>query len=86
VAGQPLSHAQAGEMWLRKYLAKLGKEEKDLAGVLWEKNWTAIAEVRVRFLLSRCFVLTNTCSYATMTSKNTFWDTRPRRRASICTA
>ncbi|KAF8162123.1 RNA ligase [Pholiota molesta] len=45
VAGQPLSHAQAGEMWLRKYLTKLGKEEKDLAGVLWEKNWTAIAEL-----------------------------------------
>ncbi|KAF9486118.1 hypothetical protein BDN70DRAFT_870217 [Pholiota conissans] len=45
VADQPMSHAQAGEMWLRKYLTKVGKEEKDLAAVLWEKNWTAIAEL-----------------------------------------
>jgi tRNA ligase len=40
-----MSHAQAGEVWLRKYLAELGKEEKDMAQELWDKNWTAIAEV-----------------------------------------
>lgn len=45
VAGSPTSHAQAGEGWLRKYLAKVGRKEADLAAVLWEKNWTAIAEV-----------------------------------------
>ena len=45
VQSQSMSHAQAGESWLRKYLAKIGKEEKDMAKELWEKNWTAIAEV-----------------------------------------
>ncbi|KAH9477342.1 Autophagy-related protein 18 [Psilocybe cubensis] len=45
VEGAPMSHAQAGEGWLRKYLEKLGKTEADLAGELWEKNWTAIAEL-----------------------------------------
>jgi len=45
VQSQSMSHAQAGESWLRKYLANIGKEEKDMAKELWEKNWTAIAEV-----------------------------------------
>ena len=45
VAGSAVSHAQAGEGWLRKYLAKKGRKEAELAAVLWEKNWTAIAEV-----------------------------------------
>ncbi|KAJ7036756.1 RNA ligase-domain-containing protein [Mycena alexandri] len=40
-----LSHADAGEAWLRKYLAEKGRTEADLAGVLWEKNLTAIAEL-----------------------------------------
>jgi len=40
-----LSHAQAGEEWLRKYLEKMGKTEMDLAKRLWDENWTAIAEV-----------------------------------------
>ncbi|KAF8958845.1 RNA ligase-domain-containing protein [Flammula alnicola] len=35
----------AGEAWLRKYLDKVGKKEDDLAATLWEKNWTAIAEL-----------------------------------------
>ncbi|KAF8893696.1 RNA ligase-domain-containing protein [Gymnopilus junonius] len=30
---------------VKKYLDKLGKTEADLAAVLWEKNWTAIAEL-----------------------------------------
>jgi tRNA ligase len=41
-----LSHADAGEAWLRRYLAQNGRTEADLARVLWEKNWTAVAEVR----------------------------------------
>jgi len=40
-----LSHAQAGEEWLRRYLEKMGKTEGDLAKRLWDENWTAIAEV-----------------------------------------
>jgi len=51
VQSQSMSHAQAGEGWLRKYLANLGKEEKDMARELWDKNWTAIAEVRLFFSL-----------------------------------
>jgi tRNA splicing ligase len=38
-----------GERRLRKCLAKFGNDEKDLAGVLRKKNWTAIAEV-VRYV------------------------------------
>ncbi|KAF9003365.1 RNA ligase [Cyathus striatus] len=45
VAGSPLSHAQAGEQWLHKYLDAKKREEKDLAKVLWDNNWTAIAEL-----------------------------------------
>ncbi|KAJ7255821.1 RNA ligase-domain-containing protein [Mycena haematopus] len=40
-----LSHADAGERWVRKYLAEKGRAESDLAGVLWEENWTAVAEL-----------------------------------------
>ncbi|KAF8056574.1 RNA ligase-domain-containing protein [Lyophyllum atratum] len=35
VEGQAISHAQAGEGWLRKHLATR----------LWENNWTAVAEL-----------------------------------------
>jgi len=40
------SHAEVGEQWLRRYLAQKNKMEQ-LANVLWENNWTAIAEVSV---------------------------------------
>ena len=40
-----LSHAKVGDKWLRKYLADKGKTEEQLASVLWENNWTAVAEV-----------------------------------------
>ncbi|KAJ7153566.1 RNA ligase [Mycena crocata] len=43
--GQDISHAQAGEAWLRKYLAQKGRSEEQLAAQLWENNWTAIAEL-----------------------------------------
>ncbi|OCH84021.1 hypothetical protein OBBRIDRAFT_892032 [Obba rivulosa] len=39
------SHAQVGEEWLRKLLAKKGRTEAQLASVLWGKNWTAVAEL-----------------------------------------
>ncbi|KAJ6470434.1 hypothetical protein C8R45DRAFT_1078478 [Mycena sanguinolenta] len=42
---EKLSHADAGEKWVRKYLAKKGRTEADLAGVLWEKKRTAVAEM-----------------------------------------
>ena len=45
VAQNKVSHAQAGETWLRKYLVNKGKTEEDLATRLWESNLTAIAEV-----------------------------------------
>ncbi|EMD34614.1 hypothetical protein CERSUDRAFT_116777 [Gelatoporia subvermispora B] len=43
--GTSRSHAEVGEGWLRKLLAKKGKTEAQLASVLWEKNWTAVAEL-----------------------------------------
>ena len=43
--GEGQSHASVGERWLRKHLTDAGKTEEDLAQVLWEKNWTAVAEV-----------------------------------------
>ncbi|KAJ7304654.1 RNA ligase-domain-containing protein [Mycena albidolilacea] len=42
---ETLSHAQAGEAWLRKYLAKKGRTEAELAGRLWGEKWTAVAEL-----------------------------------------
>ncbi|KAL1941803.1 hypothetical protein VTO73DRAFT_6803 [Trametes versicolor] len=39
------SHAQVGERWLRKHLADCGKTEEQLARTLWDKNWTAVAEL-----------------------------------------
>ncbi|CAK5279331.1 unnamed protein product [Mycena citricolor] len=45
VVGQNISHAEAGEGWLRKYLAEKGKAEADFAKRLWDNNWTAIAEL-----------------------------------------
>ncbi len=39
------SHAQAGERWVRRHLGQVGKTTEELAKVLWEKNWTAVAEV-----------------------------------------
>ncbi|KAJ7493776.1 RNA ligase [Mycena latifolia] len=43
--GEGISHAQAGEAWLRKYFVQKGKSEEELAACLWENNWTAIAEL-----------------------------------------
>ncbi|KAF9460265.1 RNA ligase [Collybia nuda] len=45
VANSPVSHAEAGEKWIRKYLEQKEKTEADLAAHLWENNWTAIAEL-----------------------------------------
>ncbi|KAI0747221.1 RNA ligase-domain-containing protein [Daedaleopsis nitida] len=45
VGDAPESHAQAGERWLRKHLASAGKTEAQLAQTLWDKNWTAVAEL-----------------------------------------
>jgi tRNA ligase len=45
VQGISESHAQAGERWLCRHLGKVGKTTDELAKVLWEKNWTAVAEV-----------------------------------------
>ncbi|KAF8837968.1 hypothetical protein BDN67DRAFT_972227 [Paxillus ammoniavirescens] len=39
------THSQAGHRWLKTHLTAKGKEEEELAAVLWEKNWTAIAEL-----------------------------------------
>ena len=46
IQGLSESHAQAGERWLRRHLEQVGKTTEELAKVLWEKNWTAVAEVR----------------------------------------
>ena len=45
VQGQPISHAEAGEKWLIKHLQAKGKSVEQLAELLYEKNWTAVAEV-----------------------------------------
>jgi len=40
-----LSHAQAGEQWVDRHLAKVGKTREDLAKTLREMNATAVAEL-----------------------------------------
>ncbi|KAG2003763.1 RNA ligase [Coprinopsis cinerea AmutBmut pab1-1] len=39
------SHAMRGRMWLNRYLKERGRTEADLAAALWEKQWTAVAEL-----------------------------------------
>ncbi|KXN82196.1 tRNA ligase 1 [Leucoagaricus sp. SymC.cos] len=45
IEGVPLSHAQAGERWLKRYLEEKGKTEAEFAKRLWDENWTAVAEL-----------------------------------------
>ncbi|KAH6902658.1 RNA ligase-domain-containing protein [Coprinopsis sp. MPI-PUGE-AT-0042] len=40
-----VSHAARGRMWLDRYLEGKGKVEADLAKVLFERGWTAVAEL-----------------------------------------
>ncbi|KAG2145593.1 RNA ligase-domain-containing protein [Suillus cothurnatus] len=39
------THSEVGHRWLKKHLEEEGKSEEQLASRLWEKNWTAIAEL-----------------------------------------
>ncbi|KAH7881898.1 RNA ligase-domain-containing protein [Phlebopus sp. FC_14] len=43
--GVPETHAEVGHRWLKTHLSSKGKTEEELAACLWEKKWTAIAEV-----------------------------------------
>lgn len=45
IQGVEESHSQAGHRWVRKHLADRGKTEEQLAAALWEKRWTAVAEL-----------------------------------------
>src|SRR5260221_10380849 len=45
VLGHERSHAQVGDAWLEKQLKAAGKTKEQLAQTLWEKNWTAVAEL-----------------------------------------
>ena len=49
--GVPETHSQAGHRWLRTHLASKQKTEGQLAAALWEKNWTAVAEVGSRTMM-----------------------------------
>lgn len=62
-----------GEAWLLKQLEKKQKDAEDLAGVLWEKKWTAVAEVIIFhiFATSIPFIIINH-SCATIPLKNMF--------------
>ncbi|OAX33523.1 hypothetical protein K503DRAFT_804308 [Rhizopogon vinicolor AM-OR11-026] len=39
------THSEVGHRWLKKHLADKGKTEEQLAADLWEKSWTAVAEL-----------------------------------------
>lgn len=39
------THSEVGHRWLKKHLKEKGKTEEQLASRLWDKQWTAIAEV-----------------------------------------
>ncbi|PVF98709.1 hypothetical protein CPB86DRAFT_758078 [Serendipita vermifera] len=45
VDGAEESHAQVGERWLNWHLQEAGKTREQLSAYLWEKNWTAVAEL-----------------------------------------
>ena len=40
------THSQVGHRWLKRHMALKGKSEEALAAALWERRWTAVAEVR----------------------------------------
>jgi tRNA ligase len=80
--GIPESHAQAGERWLRHHLEQVDKTTEQLAEVLWEKNWTAVAEVSCPFSCADHHSLT-TRSSAMMVSRSMSFPTPPRRRVCI---
>ena len=44
-ANEPQAHSQVGYKWLLRHLESVGRTEEDLAKTLWDKNWTAVAEV-----------------------------------------
>ncbi len=46
VKGSEISHAEMGEKWLHRHLEKAGKTPEQFAKILWDNNWTAVAEVR----------------------------------------
>jgi tRNA ligase len=56
IQGPPMSHAEAGEQWLRKYLKDKGRTEDQLAACLWVNNWTAVAEVSFWYPESRYII------------------------------
>ncbi|KAG2048288.1 hypothetical protein BDR06DRAFT_1024555 [Suillus hirtellus] len=39
------THSEVGHRWLKKHLKEKGKTEEQLASRLWDKQWTAIAEL-----------------------------------------
>lgn len=41
-----VSHSQRGEYWLEKHVERVGRTKEDLAKELFERNLTAVAEVR----------------------------------------
>jgi len=51
------SHSQVGEEWLHKLLEKAGKTTEQLAETLWEKNWTAVAEVRLILAVAQSLLI-----------------------------
>lgn len=73
IKGQEQSHAEVGERWLRKHLESVGKTEADIAKVLWNNNWTAVAEVSVVSIVS--ILYSQWFSSATTASKNTYFHT-----------
>ena len=46
IQGAKVSHSQMGEQWLYRHLEAKGRAPEELAQVLWDKKWTAVAEVR----------------------------------------
>jgi tRNA ligase len=46
IEGSTTSHAQKGEEWLEKHLKKAGRTKLEFAKTLYERNLTAVAEVR----------------------------------------
>ena len=58
-----MSHAQAGEDWLKKHLESKGKTEADLAAKLWESKFTAVTEVILIIFFVRTFLFTTRLTF-----------------------
>ena len=77
IQDREISHAGMGEIWLDRHLKTKGKKREQLAQVLWDNNWTAVAEVSNALSIYRSnlplILVYFISSFVTMNSKSMYF-------------